>query len=93
LSEEVVTTPEGDELRFRYLGTLKAKTTPRLVGSLLSVKGGERDMAEAAAVATSAAVQCAVVAFDGTARDVPMKQSPAAAGVGIRVKGSAPPST
>ncbi len=92
LAEEVTEHEGDDEVRFRYLGTLKAKATPRIVGSLLDDPGGEREVAEACTVAVTAAVQCAVTAFDGTARDVPMKSSPAAAGVGIRLRGTSPSS-
>lgn len=92
LAEEVTRSEAGEEVRFRYLGTLKAKATPTIRGSLLSGPGGDRDVAEACTAAVAAAVQCAVVAFDQRERNVPMKDSPAAGGVGIRLRGSSPSS-
>lgn len=92
LAEAVVRTEAGEDARFRTLGTLKAKATPEIRGTLLSAEGGDRDVSEATLAAVSAAVQCAVVAFDKRPRNTPMKDSPAAAGVGIRLRGSSPSS-
>ncbi len=61
-------------------------------GGAFEILGGDRDVSEATLAAVSAAGQCAVVAFDKRPRNTPMKDSPAAAGVGIRLRGSSPSS-
>ncbi len=93
LSEEVatVTGPAGSmpETRFRMLGLLKSKVSPRIVGQVV-VGGPAVDSADAAFAATAAAVCNAVSAFEGSGRAaLPMKDSAAAKAVGVRVK--APP--
>lgn len=93
LSEEVATVM-GEagpmpETRFRMLGVLKSKVSPRIVGHVV-VGGPAVDSADAAFSATAAAVANAVSAFEGSGRaSLPMKDSAAARAVGVRVKPSA----
>lgn len=92
LSEEVATVT-GEvgpmpETRFRMLGVLKSKVSPRIVGHVV-VGGPPVDSADAAFSATAAAVANAVSAFEGSGRaSLPMKDSAAARAVGVRVKPS-----
>ena len=83
LCEEVPHTDAGDEVRFRYLGTLKSKLTPRVEVRLVPLPGGPREVDEAACVAVGAAIVGAVVRRDGGER-VPLKASNAARAVGVR---------
>ncbi|GDX83552.1 selenium-dependent xanthine dehydrogenase [Deltaproteobacteria bacterium] len=93
LAEEVPDRDGAPESRFRYLGTLKSKLTPRIVATPLEVGGSARGGAEAATVAAAAATFAAVRAFEGAASDrLPAKASRAAASVGVRIRGSVPAS-
>jgi len=90
LSEEVaaVSGPNGElpETRFRMLGLLKSKVSPKIVGHVV-VGGPAVDAADAALAATAAAVANAVSAFEGSGRaSLPMKDSAAAKGVGVRLR-------
>lgn len=90
LSEEVaaIAGPHGDlpETRFRMLGLLKSKVTPPIFGHVV-VGGPAVDAADAALAATAAAVANAVSAFEGSGRaSLPMKDSAAAKGVGVRLR-------
>lgn len=93
LSEEVALTV-GDtgpmpETRFRMLGLLKSKVSPKIFGHVVHVDGdaAERDCADAALAATAAAIANAVSAFEGGGRAaLPMKDSAAARGVGVRLR-------
>lgn len=87
LSEEVATMPGGlPETRFRMLGVLKSKLSPKILAKVV-VGGPPVDSADAAMAATVAAIVNAVAAFEGSARSsVPMKDSAAAKSVGVRVR-------
>ncbi|MSP55698.1 MAG: 2Fe-2S iron-sulfur cluster binding domain-containing protein [Myxococcales bacterium] len=100
LSEEVALTA-GDagpmpETRFRMLGLLKSKVSPRIVGHVVLMRGagaagagdsGCADCADAALSATAAAIANAVSAFEGSGRaSLPMKDSAAARSVGVRLR-------
>lgn len=90
LSEEVASLPgpNGDlpETRFRMLGLLKSKVSPKVLGHVV-VGGPAVDSADAALAATAAAVANAVAAFEGSSRaSLPMKDSAAAKGVGVRLR-------
>lgn len=91
LAEEVTDREGTPEARFRYLGTLKEKLSPRIVGTPLEVGGSARGCAEAATIAAAAATYAAVQAFGGAgSTSVPAKASAAARSVGVRIRGSAP---
>ena len=93
LSEEVAATDGWPDTRFRTLGTLKARQTPRIEGASVAFGGGARGCAEAATIAAAAATYAAVQAFEGVSPPaLPMKASAAAHGVGVRLRGSAQPS-
>ena len=93
LSEEIASTDGWPDTRFRTLGTLKARQTPRIVGSAVAMGGAARGSAEAATIAAAAATYAAVQAFEQVSPPcLPMKASAAAHGVGVRIRGSAPPS-
>lgn len=92
LSEEVadVESEHGPmpETRFRMLGVLKSKVSPKIFARVvLSGTGEAWDCADAVVAATAAAVASAVSALEGAARSqLPMKDSAAARGVGIRLR-------
>ncbi len=92
LSEEVadVESAQGPmpETRFRMLGVLKSKVSPKIHARVVPFGAGEAwDCADAVVAATAAAVASAVSAFEGAARSrLPMKDSAAARGVGIRLR-------
>ncbi len=92
LSEEVadVDSEHGPmpETRFRMLGVLKSKVSPKIYARVVPAGAGEAwDCADAVVAATAAAVASAVSAFEGTARSrLPMKDSAAARGVGVRLR-------
>jgi hypothetical protein len=90
LSEEV---PAG-EGRFRMLGVVKPRACPPLVGVPVVLGQGERDGAEVGVAAAAAAVAGAVGAARGAlATPLPVKDSAAAAGVGVRPAGGRRPET
>ncbi|MDP2315910.1 MAG: molybdopterin-dependent oxidoreductase [Pseudomonadota bacterium] len=81
--DEVAGMPEG---RFRMLGILKPKGSPALHAVAVPVGGGAREVAEVAVMAVPAAMANAVAALDGAPRSaLPMKDSGAARGVGVRL--------
>jgi len=84
LSEEIETKAGLGEGRLRYLGVLKAKLTPDLVGEALVLGGPERDLSEVALGAAAGAV-AGLVGADGVERDaLPLKDSAAARAAGVR---------
>lgn len=85
LSEEVETKEGFGEGRLRYLGVLKSKVSPRLVGRAVGEGADARDISEAAVISPVGAVAGAVLAGDGVLRAAfPMKDSAAARGAGVR---------
>lgn len=85
-SEEVVHAAGLPEARFRYLGTLKSKVTPTILGQCVRLERGARDVAEVG-VGAAAAVMVAVSRHEGAMRTkLPMKDSGAAKSVGVRIR-------
>ncbi|MDP2309304.1 MAG: molybdopterin-dependent oxidoreductase [Pseudomonadota bacterium] len=86
--DEVGGLPEG---RFRMLGILRPKGSPPLHALAVSVGAGHREIAEVVVMAVPAAVANAVASAESSARTaLPMKDSAAARGVGVRLPRPAP---
>jgi xanthine dehydrogenase molybdenum-binding subunit len=86
LSESVPEVDGMPEGRFRMLGLLKPKGSPALHARAVAVGGGHREVAEVVMMAVPAAIANAVAAAEGEARtSLPMKDSGAARGVGVRL--------
>lgn len=92
--EDVGGLPEG---RFRMLGVLKPKGSPALHAVSVGVGAGHREVAEVVMMAVPAALANAVARAESTAEPrpgertaLPMKDSAAARGVGVRLPRAAP---
>lgn len=85
LSEQVESFDGLPEFRFRMLGVLKPKVSPRIRSLVVGGTGPARDVSEAAVCATPAAIANAVSRAEGAARrSLPMKDSAAAKAAGVR---------
>lgn len=83
LSEEVTAVDGVPESRFRFLGLIREKLTPAIRVRTVAVGGPARDVADA----TVAAVVSAIVrAVSPEVVALPLKTSPAARGVGVRIR-------